>query len=215
MLRLALPKGRLLDGVLALLGRTGLTFRFAGDRDYRPAASDPSIEAKLVKVRAVPQLLALDQFGAGFCGLDLVREADYENVVAMVDLGLNPVELVVAVRRGQEGILSDPPKRPLLIATEYASIADRWALARNLAHIVVQTWGSTEAYAPEDADIVFDCVETGRTMEANGLVIVDRIVRSSTWLCASRVALEAPERRRDVEAFANRVKEGLRWTSTG
>lgn len=204
-LRLALPKGRLLEGVRARLVSAGVTLGFASDRDYRPSTSDPDLTAKLVKARAVPQLVALDRFGAGFCGLDLVREADYEQVVPVLDLGLNPVELVVAVPADRAGLLDDPPRRPLLIASEYERLADRWALARNLAHITLQTWGSTEAYAPEDADVVFDCVETGRTLAANGLVVIERLFASTTHLVASRAALEDPARRPALDALVARL----------
>jgi len=207
--RIALPKGRLQIGVLELMAKSGLRFSFASDRDYRPVASEPGFEAKLVKVRAVPQLVALGNFSVGFCGLDLVREADYELVVPLLDLGLNPVQLVVAVRKGNEGIVDAPPKRPLLIATEYVSIADRWALERNLAHITVQSWGSTEAYAPEDADIVFDCSETGTTLAANGLVVLERLVKSSTYLVANRNALQEPASRAAIDALSARLRQAL------
>lgn len=117
-------------------------------------------------------------------------ESGYENVVPVLDLGLNRIELVVAVRRGSEDILHNPPKRPILIATEYEHIADHWAQKQNLAHITIQTYGSTEAYAPEDADIVFDCSETGRTIAANNLVVIERLFSSTTHLVANRQAME-------------------------
>lgn len=207
-MRIALPKGRLLENVLALLEQAGLSFVFAHARNYRPTCNQAGVSAKLVKVRAIPQLVALGNFDVGFSGLDLLREADYDQVVPLLDLGLNPVELVVAVPRGKETIVDDPPRRPLLIATEYVNIADRWALERNLAHITIQTWGSTEAYAPEDADIVFDCTETGTTIAANDLVVIDRIVRSSTWLVANRAALEAATRA-SIDDLTARLKDAL------
>jgi ATP phosphoribosyltransferase len=189
-MRIALPKGRLLVGVQDLLREIGLTFQYASDRDYNPVCNDPGFRATLRKVRAIPQLVALGNFPVGFCGLDLVRESDYENVVPVVDLGLNPVKLVVAISGETPNILEDPPKRPLVIATEYEKIATQWAMERGLSHIIVQSWGSTESYAPEDADVVFDCVETGRTLRANGLVVVDQILGSSTWMIVNRSVLE-------------------------
>lgn len=190
--RVALPKGRLLEGVEQVLQRAGLRFTFASDRGYTGQANEPGLTAKLIKARAVPLMVALGNFQLGFCGLDLVREADYEQVVPLLDLGLNPVTLVVAVPASRADVLQNPPRRPLLIATEYERLADAWALQRGLAHITVQTHGSTEAYAPDDADVVLDCVETGRTMEANDLVQVERLVRSSTHLVANRMALDDP-----------------------
>jgi ATP phosphoribosyltransferase len=204
-MRMAMPKGRLLDGVSDRLRRAGVTLTFLNERDYRPKASGAALDVKLVKARVVPQLVALGQFQVGFAGLDLVREADYEQVVAVADLGLNPVRIVVAVPQDRVGLLDAPPRRPVVIATEYERIADRWALARNLAHIVIQTYGSTEAYAPEDADIVIDCVETGTTMAANGLVIIEELFRSTTHLVANRAALEDDSTRPSIEALTHRL----------
>lgn len=192
-MRIALPKGRLLDGVLKLLAAAGMVFRFRDDRDYRPTTTTPNVEAKLLKVRAIPQMVALGNFDVGFCGLDLIREAGYEQVEPILDLGLNCVTLVVAVPHDKRHLMDELPPRPLLIATEYENIADRWATDRNLAHVTIQTWGSTEAYAPDDADIVFDCIETGRTMAANNLVVIDRIMASSTHLVANYAALNSTE----------------------
>ncbi|MBN2496285.1 MAG: ATP phosphoribosyltransferase [Deltaproteobacteria bacterium] len=209
-MRLVLPKGRLLQGVLDLLARAGLTFEIE-DRNYSPRASDARIEARIFKVRAVPQLVALGNFDLGFCGLDLVKEADYEDVVPVLDLGLNPVDLVVAVAEEHRQIVDHPPRRPVLIATEYERTADRWALAHNLAHITIQTYGSTEGYAPADADIVFDCRETGRTLAANDLVVIETIVESSTYMVANRRSLASPGTGgliRELECELRRALEG-------
>jgi ATP phosphoribosyltransferase len=189
-MKLALPKGRLFEGVIAWLADRGVTFDFKNDRDYSPQCSDPATRPRVRKVRAIPQLLSYGIFDAGFCGLDLLEEGScYKEVWPVLDLGLNPVKLVVAIHESQAGILEAPPPRPLVIASEYENIAHQWAWKRGLAHILVNTYGSTEGYAPEDADIVFDCVETGATMEANGLVVVETVMDSSTWLVANKEAL--------------------------
>jgi len=205
-MRLAIPKGRLMSGVLDRLTRAELELSFAGDRDYRPRCNDPRVTARLFKPRAIPQLVAMGRYDAGFCGLDLVLESGYEQVLPLADLGLNAVELVVAVPRGLAGLLKSPPKRPVVIATEYPMLASRWALEHNLAAIVLQTWGSTEAYAPDDADVVLDCVETGRTLEANGLVVLERLARSTTWFVVEKRALDDPERGPTLRELATRLE---------
>jgi ATP phosphoribosyltransferase len=101
-----------------------------------------------------------------------------------VDLGLQRVRLLAAA--ADPHILEQPPPRPLAIATEFPLIADRWATARNLAHICLHTWGSTEAWAPTYADLVVDVVETGETMAANGLSVLDELLVSTTVLIARR-----------------------------
>ena len=204
-MRLVLPKGRLLQGVVDKLKKVDIHFEFV-DRNYSPKCSSKDVTAKLLKVRAIPQLVALQNFDVGFCGLDLVRESDYEEVVPLVDLGLNKVEIVVAVPEKERDIVQNPPKRPVLIATEYEHMADKWALTNNLAHITIQTYGSTEGYAPEDADIVFDCRETGNTLRANNLIVIEKLMDSSTWFIANKFSLEDEMRRTAIEELAKKLK---------
>lgn len=205
MIRLALPKGRLMAGLVPLLGRVGLGITIPDPRGYHVACIDPRVDARLVKPRAVPQLVALGNFPLAFCGRDLVEDAAYDQTAILHDTGLNAVRIVVAVPAGSEGILSDPPRRPLVIASEYRRLAERWAFERGLSAIVIDTYGSTEGYAPDDADIVFDCVETGATMEANGLTVVERVIDSSTCLVGNEAKIEEL----GIRAFANRLVERL------
>ena len=203
-MRIAIPKGRLFECVMQVLRDSGMHFQIFDPRNYTLETSVSGVSGKIVKVRAIPQLIALQNFDVGFCGLDLVREADYENVIPIFDLGLQPVELVVAVHASQIDIIKDPPRRPLLIATEYEHIASEWALEHNLAHIVIQTYGSTEGYAPQDADIVFDCRETGVTLGANGLVVIVHIMKSTTYLVANRDMSQ--ERKEEIEILVGQLK---------
>ncbi len=201
MLNIAVPKGRLFDAVISYLRLSGLTLDFKNDRDYSPVSDDPDVRVKIFKPRVVPQLLALGQYDIGFCGLDLVREAGYDEVIPLQNLGWNPVKLVVATSEHTPRIHIDPPKRPLVIASEYVNLATHWALEHNLAHILIQTWGSTEAFVPDEADLIFDCVETGKTMRTNGLVIIDEIMKSATHLVASAQAFRDPVKRKKIHAL--------------
>jgi ATP phosphoribosyltransferase len=209
-MNLALPKGHLQVGVLHCLAAAGYAFTFVSDRDYRPRCSDPALTARMFKVRAIPQLVHLGLCEVGFCGRDLIEETGYELVESVADLRLNTVSLVVAAARGNENILSHPPKRPLLVATEYPRLADRWAFEKNLAHITLQTYGSTEVYAPELADIIFDTCETGRTIEANGLVIIEHLFTSTTHLIANSFALRDPQRAAEIEQLRTRLLGAVR-----
>lgn len=191
-MRIAFPKGRLLNGVMQWL-HPRMPFLPPDDRCYDVAFTKAGVRGKIVKARAIPQLLALGNFQLGFCGHDLLTEYGNPELKVIRDLGLNRVRIVVAVPEHSTGLLENPPKRPVVIATEYEQLAAQWAMQRSLAHIILQTFGSTEGYAPEDADIVFDCVETGDTLRANGLVIIDEILQSSTCLVAHRSVLTAPD----------------------
>jgi ATP phosphoribosyltransferase len=209
-MRLAIPKGHLYKEVMALLERAGIIFAFKSDRDYNPTCNYPGLRAKLVRPQATPQLITLGNFQAGFCGLDLLRESGYDEMVEpILDLGLSAVRLVVAVPVADKDILKNPPKRPVVIATEYEQIAADWAIKKGLSHIIIQTYGSTEAYAPEDADIIFDCVETGATIKANGLVIIEEILKSTTHLIVGKKILEDPVKRSEIDGFVCQLKKTL------
>lgn len=189
-MRVAVPKGRLAAGVMLWFDTEPARqvfgeISFPNERSYRGVSSRPDVQVSLIKPRAIPQLLSLGFFDVGFCGLDLLVEAAYHQVLSLIDLNLNQVQLRVGVPLEKRGILENPPARPLIIATEYPGMAEQWAFEKGLACIVVQTFGGTEAYVPDIADIVIDCVETGATLEANGLVPVDLLMKSSTYLIAS------------------------------
>ena len=206
-IRIALPKGRLLENVLKLLSGIDINFKFKNDRDYSPAVNDKEISAKVIKARAIPQLLALGRFTFGFIGLDLVKDAGYKGIRPIYNLRLNPVKLVVAVHKSQKDILSNPPKRPILIATEYENIAHEWAMAHNLAHIIIQTWGSTEAFVPEDSDIIIDNVDTGKTLKANGLVVINKIMESSTYLVINKEAYKNKYVKQKVDEIVKKLRK--------
>jgi len=131
-----------------------------------------------LKPRSIPQMVALGMLDAGFVGKDLVVESRYKEELEWLGGLPRGKDVRIVVAAADPGILESPPKRPLTIATEYPNIASTWAMKRGLAHIVVHTWGSTEAYAPAFCDIVIDCVETGATLKANGLVEVETIMTS-------------------------------------
>jgi ATP phosphoribosyltransferase len=178
------PKGRLLDSALAALAaaRCPLDVR---PRDYHPRCPDETLRPFLLKPRSVPAMLAHGLLDAGFCGRDLVLESGYEDRLEVAaDLGTQRVRLCVAA--ADPRLLEAPPRRPLVIATEFPGLADRWATGRGLAHICVNTWGSTEAWVPEYADLCLDVVETGETLAANGLAIIDTLLESTTCLVIPR-----------------------------
>jgi ATP phosphoribosyltransferase len=194
--RLALPKGRMQDGVFQLLADAGVDVR-GGARGYRPSLSLPGFEAKLLKARNAVEMLAAGSRDAGFAGADWVREMRCE-LVELLDTGLDPVRIVAAAPREllEDGRL---PARPLVVASEYERLTRGWIARRELDARVLRTHGATEVFPPEDADLIVDNTATGDTLAANGLSIVDELMRSSTRLYASPRALDDPARRAPIE----------------
>jgi ATP phosphoribosyltransferase len=196
IIRLGLPKGRMEQNVLTLLGDAGIRVRPSA-RGYRPDVSLPGAEAKLLKPQNIVEMLALGSRDIGFAGADWVAELEAD-VVELLDTGLDPVQLVAAapVALLEGGRL---PTRRLVVASEYERLTRRWISASGSCAEFVRSYGATEVFPPEDADVIVDNTATGATLEANGLAIVDVLMRSSTRLYAHRAALDDPVRRRFIE----------------
>ena len=204
--RLALPKGRMQAGVERLLADAGIDVR-QGTRCYRPWLGLEGFEAKLLKPQNVLRMLAEGSRDVGFAGADWVAELDLE-LVELVDTGLDPVRLVAAAP-AELLVDGELPERRLVVASEYEGLARRWIARRGLSAGFVRSFGATEAFPPEDADVIVDNTASGATLAANGLVVVDELMRSSTRLYASPQALAEPARREAIEALALLVESVL------
>ena len=195
-LRLALPKGRMQDAVLVLLDDAGIRVTPTA-RGYRPAVSLPDCEAKILKHQNIVEMLELGSRDVGFAGADWVEELDAE-VVELLDTGLDPVSVVAAAPTGLFARL-DEIGRPLVVASEYERLAKAWIARRNLDAEFVRSFGATEVFPPEDADVIIDNTATGSTLRANDLEIVDTVITSSTRLYASPQAMEHDVKRERIE----------------
>ncbi|MDR2517121.1 MAG: ATP phosphoribosyltransferase [Spirochaetaceae bacterium] len=197
-LRILIPKGRIFENVSGLFAAAGFTITLA-DRTYRPTISAEWLDAKIMKPQNVGELLELGSHDAGFTGIDWIREsgADVEEVL---DLRLDKVRIVAAV----PGEIDDGAlrKKKLVVATEYVNLARTWLTGAGYDFRIVRTYGATEVFPPDDADMIIDNTATGQTLEDNGLRIVAEILRSSTRFVASRAAMADPFRRDRIEELA-------------
>ncbi len=198
LIRLALPKGRMQEGVVNLLADAGVHVHFDA-RSYRPTLSLPGFEAKLLKPQNIVEMLHAGSRDLGFAGADWVAELD-AHLVELLNTGFDPVQLVAAANAE---ILVDGrlPAQPLVVASEYERLAQRWIAERGLNATFVRSYGATEVFPPEDADCIVDNTATGETLRVNRLEIVDTLMTSSTRLFAHPRALDDPARRESIEAF--------------
>lgn len=196
ILRLGLPKGRMEQGVLGLLGDAGIDVR-TGSRSYRPVVGLEGVEAKMLKPQNIVEMLHMGSRDIGFAGADWVSELDAD-LVELLDTGMDPVQVVAAA---PELFLVDGklPVQHLLIASEYERLTRRWIESSGMDAQVVRTFGATEVFPPEDADIIVDNTATGSTLRANGLEIVHELMRSTTRLYANPAAMEDPEKRAIID----------------
>ena len=205
-IRFALPKGRMEDGVSALLRDAGIGLRSSA-RSYRPTIGLDGFDVKVLKPRAIIEMLELGARDLGFAGADWVEEIGAD-LVEILDTGLDRVRLVAAA---PESILLGGalPKKRIVIASEYPNIATRWIERKGLDAGVLRSYGATEVLPPEDADCIIDNTATGSTLAANDLRIIDEIATSSTRLYASRSAMADPVKRERIDAFAMLISSVL------
>lgn len=204
--RLAIPKGRMYDGAVRLLGHAGIEL-LSTARDYRPAVSLAGFDVKVLKPQAVIEMLAVGARDVGFAGSDWVAEFDAD-LVELVDTGLDPVRLVAAA---PPCVLTGGglPERPIVVASEYERLTRLWIDNNGLDATFVRSFGATEVLPPEDADCIVDNTATGATLSANGLVIIDELMTSSTRLYASKAAMESVAKRERIEELVLLVRSVL------
>ena len=182
-LRVALPKGRMFTDLVELLKEADIHIT-SNDRSYRPRCSDPMLEIKILKPQNIPRLVELGAHDVGFTGHDWVVETG-SKVNENMDTGLDPVRIVAAVPRLK---VEQFKKREgsWVVASEYETITRKFLDEQRFKYIYVRSFGSTEVFPPEDADMIIDNCATGLTLEQNGLVIVNELFTSSTRLISNK-----------------------------
>jgi ATP phosphoribosyltransferase len=198
------------EGVFALLADAGVHIK-ASARGYRPSVSLAGLDAKILKPQNVVEMLVSGTRDLGFAGADWVRELGAD-LVEVLDTGLDRVRMVAAA---PASLLVDgrlPPRvqgRPLVIASEYESITSVWIRDRFPGATFVRSYGATEVFPPDDADCIVDIAATGDTLRANGLVVLEELMDSSTRLYASRAAYANAEKRSAIDTLAMLLRSVL------
>ncbi|MDR2029830.1 MAG: ATP phosphoribosyltransferase [Treponema sp.] len=204
-LRILIPKGRIFDNISRLFEEAGFPISLA-DRTYRPVIGADWLDGKIMKPQNVGELLELGSHDAGFTGLDWIRESG-AGVEEILDLGFDRVRVVAAIPAGlEEGELK---KQRIVAATEYVNLAEEWLKQSGYQFRILRTYGATEVFPPDDADMIIDNTASGQTLKDNGLRIIATLLESSTRFVASRAALADKEKRGRIEELAMLFKAVL------
>jgi len=197
-LRILIPKGRIYDNVSLLFTEAGFPISLA-DRTYRPSLQAEWLDAKIMKPQNVGELLELGSHDAGFTGLDWIREsaADVEEIM---DLGFDRVRIVAAIPAGIEE--NELKKKRIVAATEYINLSEYWLKSGSWQYRLLRTYGATEVFPPDDADMIIDNTSSGQTLRDNGLKIIATLLQSSTRFVASKAAMADREKRGRIEELA-------------
>ena len=209
-LRILIPKGRIFENVVRLFSDAGFPFSFT-DRTYRPVlgmnpGAESWLDAKIMKPQNVGELLELGSHDAGFTGVDWIRE-NGSNVEEIMDLSFDKVKIVAAIpAAASEEILKC---RKIVVATEYVNMAQSWLKSGSWQYRIVRTFGATEVFPPDDADMIIDNTSSGQTLRDNGLKIIATLMESSTRFVASKAAMANQEKRNRIEELAMHFKAVL------
>ncbi|MBT8192319.1 MAG: ATP phosphoribosyltransferase [Acidimicrobiia bacterium] len=195
-IHLGLPKGHMAGGVQQLLGDAGITITPTA-RGYRPVISLPGFEVKILKPQNIVEMLDLGTRDVGFAGADWVAELRAD-LIEVLDTGMDTVQLVAAADESWEQF----PERRLVVATEYLNLTETWVKEQDLDAEIIRSYGATEVFPPEDADVIVDNSATGATLRANGLKVFEVLGESSTRLYASQRAMADPITRERITDLA-------------
>lgn len=201
-LKLAIPKGRLAEKVIALLKDAGLKLAKNG-RNYRPYISDPEIEVKILKPQNIPKLVELGSQDLAFTGDDWVLEQGAD-VSEVLDLGFDPVKVVAAIPKDKN--FNELKTKQIRVASEYEMISKQFLEQQGIDYVFIKSFGATEVFIPEDADMIIDNTSTGSTLKANNLVIVSEVISSSTRLIANKEALNDDWKNRKINQILTLLK---------
>jgi len=194
-LKILIPKGKIFSSVAKLLQETNL-IQEINERSYFPVCSDPEIEAKLMKPQNISQLIEIGSHDLGFTGYDWIVETAAQ-IEEILDLGFDKVKVVSAA---PSTVTKEELKsRKIIVASEYENISRAYLNRENFNYIFLRTYGATEAFPPEDADLIIDNTATGQTLKENGLKIIDVLFTSSTRLIAHPASLQDPWKKEKIE----------------
>jgi ATP phosphoribosyltransferase len=200
-LRLGIPKGSLQEATLSLFSRAGLRV-YTNARSYFASTDDPEIECMLIRAQEMARYVEHGALDAGLTGLDWVLESGLE-VVKVADLiyakqSMGKVKWVLAVPE-ESGFQKIEDLAGRTIATELVSFTRNYFAERKVNVRVEFSWGATEVKPPLLADAIVEVTETGSSLRANHLRIIETVLESNTQLVANKTAWADPARRQKIE----------------
>ena len=200
-LRFGLPKGSLEQSTIELLDRAGFKVQISS-RGYKPYINDPELDGRLVRPQEISRYVAQGFLDFGITGKDWIQESGHD-VKVLCDLAYSkatslPARWVVAVPENS-AIQSVKDLQGKRIATELVATVKRYLAEHNVTAEIEFSWGATEMKVPELVDAIVDLTETGSSLRANKLRIVDTIVDSYPQLIANPAVYADAEKRQKLD----------------
>lgn len=208
---LGLPKGSLEDSTITLFGKAGFNIT-KRSRSYRPSFDDPDLDGRFVRAQEVSRYVEHGYFDCGLTGQDWVREND-SDVVEVCDLVYSR-----ASNRRSKWIIAVPQASSIQtvkdlegkrIATEIVNLTNQFLTDKGVNADVEFSWGATEVKVPDLVDAIVDLTETGSSLRANNLRIIDTLLYTNTVMIANKASWEDPKKREKIETIALLLQSAL------
>lgn len=204
ILKFGLPKGSLQESTFALMRMAGFKFSVGG-RSYFPTCDDETVESMLIRAQEMATYVEDGVLDAGLTGKDWIEEnnADVIEVSELVyaKSSFAPVRWVLAVPN-ESAIRSVQDLEGKRIATEVVNLTRKYLAENDVEADVEFSWGATEVKTPTLVDAIVELTETGSSLRANGLRIVDTVIESTTRLIANKESYQDPDKKKKIENMA-------------
>jgi ATP phosphoribosyltransferase len=211
ILKLGLPKGSLQESTLELFRKAGIRV-FSSDRSYFPYCDDEEIEVMLIRSQEMAKYVQDGLFDAGITGQDWILEtgASVKQICELIyaKSGFKPVRWVLAVPENSK-VKSVKDLENKTIATELVQCVKKYFSQNKVKAKIEYSWGATEAKAGILVDAIVELTETGRSLKANKLRIIEDVLSSTTRFIANKTSWQDPWKREKMENIAILLKGAL------
>jgi ATP phosphoribosyltransferase len=211
LLMLGLPKGSLEESTKNLFAKAGWKIT-TGSRSYKPSIDDPELDGRFVRAQEVSRYVEHGFFDCGLTGFDWIQE-NGSDVVEVMDLVYSRASvlksrwvLCVPEASAVRSVADLAGKR---VATELLNTTKRFFEAKGVKAEIEFSWGATEVKVPDLVDAIVDITETGSSLRANKLRIVDTLLETNTKFIANKASWENPAKRKKIETIALLLRGAL------
>jgi ATP phosphoribosyltransferase len=222
-IRVALPDGHQLSPTADFLNKCGLKLEgyTSSGTKHRPVSNLEWLKTKVIRPQDMPMQVANDNFDLAITGKDWLYDHIYRfpssPIKKLLDFDFGAVNIVAAVNRdlrinnisGIKSLMDKGSYFPLKVASEYTNIAEYYLHNNHIKRYrMIPTSGASETLLPDDADLLIDNTETGKTIAAHNLQIIDTLFRSSACLIANRNSMKSTYKKSRLDFLINKFKKG-------
>jgi len=207
-LKLGIPKGSLQESTLKIFKEAGYNIKVR-ERNYYPTVDDKELSCMLIRAQEMARYVEGGQLDCGLTGLDWIKE-NRADIVEVAELtyakqSFNPIQWVLAVKEGSPYTCAKDLEGKT-VATEVVNLTEDYFKAQGVNVNVEFSWGTTEVKVPELADAIVEITETGSSLRANDLKIIDTVLETTTRFIANKEAYNDPQKRQKIERIVMMLK---------